>query len=124
MKDVISGQPPPLVPPDVLLGSVPLTDTRVVVVYLNERGGREYVRVSTYAKNRKKGHWYLTKAYYTVRIECAAALGQALIDASQGRPFGDEPEWWADYQAEYREWKASQPVETDQTAGTDRSERS
>ena len=101
---------------DVFLGCVPLTDSRTVVVFLEERGGWHYLKLNTYARNRKRGHWYLTRAYYTLRLERAADLGRALILGSEGRPFGDPPAWWAGYQAEYQEWKASQPAEADQAA--------
>ena len=64
------------------------------------------MKLSTFAKNRKQGYWYLTKQYYMVPIECAAALGKAIIAASKGRPFGDPPAWWENFQNKYREWKA------------------
>ena len=57
---------------DTFLGFVSLTDNRAVIVYLNEHGGRRYVKLSTFAKNRGKGYWYLTKQFYMMPIECAA----------------------------------------------------
>jgi hypothetical protein len=57
-----------------------------------------------------------------VPIECAAALGKAIIAASKGRPFGDQPEWWADFEEEFREWQARKAAEADETPDVDRSD--
>ena len=108
---------------DTFLGFVSLTDSRTVIVYLNEHGGRRYVKLSTFAKNRKKGYWYLTKSFFIVPIECAAEIGKAIMAASKGRPFGDPPAWWADFEKQYREWQARKAAEADDTPDVDRSEQ-
>ncbi len=57
-----------------------------------------------------------------VPIKSAAALGKAIIAASKGRPFGDQPEWYRDFEKEYQEWQARKAAEADETAGADRSD--
>ena len=108
---------------DTFLAAVPWTKHRTIIIYLREHGGRRYVRLRTFNKHRTKGMWYPAPRFYMVPIDRAEDLGRAIIEASQGRPFGPQPEWWADYQAEYREWKASQPAQADQTADVARSEQ-
>jgi hypothetical protein len=57
-----------------------------------------------------------------VPIEHAEELGKEIIAASKGRPFGDPPEWWADFEKEYREWQARKAAEADETLDVDRSD--
>ena len=79
------------------------------------------MRLATFAKNRGKGYWYLTRSYFTVPVECAAEIGKAIISGSKGQPFGDPPAWWADSQAQYREWKRK-VAETDKTPAVTQSD--
>ena len=36
-----------------------------------------------------------------VPIECAAELGEAIIAAGKGEPFGVQPEWWEEFEEQY-----------------------
>lgn len=111
MKNDVSAPPVVLGPPDVLLGFVPLTPRRAIAVYLHEYHGQQSVKLGTFARHRKQGYWYRTRMFFSVRIESAAELGRAFIEAGAGRPFGDTPAWWADYQAQYEEWRARKAAE-------------
>jgi hypothetical protein len=57
-----------------------------------------------------------------VPIKSAAALGKAIIAASKGRPFGDQPEWWEEWEKDYREWQARKAAEADETPDVGRSD--
>ena len=63
---------------DTFLGAVPWTGRRTIVVSMGEHCGRRFVRLRTFNQNKTKGHWYLTKRYFTVPIECAETLGKAI----------------------------------------------
>ena len=123
MKNVDLSKPPAVLETvDTFLGAVPWTEWRTVIIYLREHGGRRYVRLRTFNKQREKGYWYPGKRYYMVPIESAAALGKAIIAASKGRPFGDQPEWWADFEAQYQEWQARKAAGADEAPDVDRSD--
>ncbi len=36
-----------------------------------------------------------------VPLECAPDLGRAIMAVAQGKPFGPQPDWWADFQKQY-----------------------
>ena len=107
---------------DTFIGAASSTERRTFVIHLREHGGRRYVKLSTFAKNREKGYWYLTKQFYMMPIECAAEIGKAIIAASKGQSFGDPPAWWADSQIKYREWQARKAAEADETPDVDRAD--
>jgi len=86
---------------DKFLAAVPWTKHRTVIVYLREHGARRYVRLRTFNKHRTKGMWYPSPRFYMVPMDRAADLGRAIIEASRGRPFGPQPEWWADFEKQY-----------------------
>lgn len=86
---------------DTFLAAVPWTKHRTVIVYLREHGERRYVRLRTFNKHRTKGCWYPAPRFYTVPIDRAEDLGRAIIEASRGRTFGVQPEWWADFEKQY-----------------------
>ena len=56
-----------------------------------------------------------------VPIESAAALGKAIVAASPGEPFGDQPAQRADFEAQYQEWQARKAAEAEQAPDVDRS---
>ena len=100
-KPELSKKPEVLKTVDTFLAAVPWTKRRTIIIYLREHGGRRYVRMRTFNKHRKKGCWYPTKRVYMVPLECAAELGEAIIAASKGEPFGRQPEWWTDFETQY-----------------------
>ncbi len=106
---------------DTFLAAVPWTKRRTVIIYLREHGGRRYVRLRTFNRHREKGCWYPAPRFYTVPIDNAAALGKAIIAASEGRPFGPRPDWWADFEKQYREYRGCK-AETEGVSETDRSD--
>ena len=123
MKKIDLSRPPAVLETvDTFLAAVPWSKGRTVVIYLREHGGRRYVRLRTFNKQRAEGYWYPTKRFYMVPIESAAALGKAIIAASKGRPFGDPPEWWAEWEKDYREWQACKAAEAEGTPDVDRSD--
>ncbi len=86
---------------DTFLSAIPWTRNRMVLVFLREHGAREYIQVRTFNRHQVKGCWYPAPRFYMVPLECAAQLGQALIAAAKGRPFGAEPEWYRDFEKQY-----------------------
>ena len=125
MKKTNLSRPPAMLETvDTFLAAGPWTERRTVVIYLREHGGRRYVRLRTFNRHREKGHWYPTKRFYMVPIKSAAAPGKAIIAASKGRPFGDQPEWWADFEEGYREWQARKAAEVDEAPDVDCSDTS
>ena len=101
-KADLSKKPEVLRTVDTFLAAVPWTKRRTVIIYLREHGGRRYVRLRTFNKHRTKGCWYPAPRFYTVPIERAAALGEAIIAASKGEPFGPQPEWWEEFEEQYK----------------------
>ena len=99
----LSKKPEVLKTVDTFLSAIPWTKNRTVIIYLREHGGRRYVRMRTFNKHREKGCWYPAPRFYTVPLECAAELGEAIIAASEGEPFGIQPEWWEEFERQYRE---------------------
>ena len=106
---------------DRLLGFVPWTKRRTVIIYLREHGGRRYVRLRTFNQHRTEGHWYPSPRYFMVPIKSAAALGKAIIAAGKGRPFGEQPDWWADFEKQYQEYQASK-AEAEEAPDANRSD--
>ena len=108
MKKIdLSRTPAVLETVDTLLGAIPWTKNRAVIVYLREHGGRRYIRLRTFNRHREKGYWYPNKWGYTVPIRIAPALGNAIVAAGEGRPFGEPPEWYAGFEKQYkaRAWR-------------------
>ena len=86
---------------DTFLAAVPWTKNRTVIIYLREHGGRRYVRLRTFCRHREKGCWYPSRRFFMVPLECAPDLGRAILAAAKGKPFGPQPEWWADFEKQY-----------------------
>lgn len=86
---------------DTFLAAVPWTKRRSAIIYMREHGGRRYVRIRTFNRHRTKGCWYPTKRFYMVPLDCATDLGNAILAAAQGKPFGPQPEWWEDFEKQY-----------------------
>ena len=60
-----------------------------------------YVRLRTFNKHRTKDCWYPTKRFYMIPLDSAAALGEAIVAASKGKPCGPEPKWWTGFEEQY-----------------------
>ena len=88
---------------DTFMSAVPWTKNRTVIIYLREHGGRRYIRLRTFNRHQVKGCWYPAPRFFTVPIESAEELGNAIIEAAKGKPFGPEPDWWADFEEQYAE---------------------
>jgi hypothetical protein len=67
----------------------------------------------------------LDAACTPIQTHGGAALGhasrQAIVAPSEGEPFGDEPAWWAEFEAQYQEWQARKAAEAEQAPDVDRS---
>ncbi len=114
-------KPIPVKAVDHLLGFVSWTERRAVAVYLRESRGRRYVRLRTFIRNQTKGHWYPSRRYFMVPIEVAKALGKAIVTASRGRSFGEEPDRWPEFERQYEEYLARK-AEAEGTSDADRSD--
>ena len=51
---------------------------RSVIVELTQHGGREYIHLRTFNRHRSKLVWYPTRRFFTIPIENAPALAEAL----------------------------------------------
>lgn len=86
---------------DTFMASVPWTKNRTVIVYLREHTGRRYIRLRTFNRHQIKGCWYPSPRFFTVPIEHAERLGNSIAEAAKGKPFGSEPDWWAEFEEQY-----------------------
>jgi hypothetical protein len=77
---------------DQFIAAVPWGNWRAVLVYLRQHGGREWVRLRTWNKHRKKLVWYPTKRYFVIPIENADALVNAITAAVRGNS-SPKPDW-------------------------------
>ena len=79
----------------------------MVLVFLREHAGREYIRLRTFNRHQVKGCWYPAPRFYMVPIEHAEELGDAIIAAGRGRSPGPMPEWYSDFEKQYkaRAWR-------------------
>ena len=100
-------------PLDTFLAAISWTKNRTVIVYLREDRGRRFVRLRTLSKRKTGGPWCRTVRSYMLPIEIAATLGEALIAAGMGEPYGDPPDWWADFEAAYPERGARKAAEAE-----------
>lgn len=100
---------------DEFVGAIPWTRRRMVLVYLRHHGARSFVRMRTFNKHRVKGCWYPSPRFYVVPLECAKSLARAIESAASGAPFGEEPEWYRDFEKQYnaREFSRTDESETD-----------
>ncbi len=87
---------------DELVAAVPWTKNRMVIVYHRRHAGREYIRLRTFNRHQVKGCWYPAPRFYMVPIDHAEELGSAIIAAGRGRSPGLMPEWYADFEKQYR----------------------
>ncbi len=84
------------------MAAVPWTKRRMVLVFKREHGARTYIQVRTFNRHQVKGCWYPAPRFYTVPIECAATLGKAILAAAEGKRFGTEPDWYRDFEKQYK----------------------
>lgn len=49
-------------------------------------------------------------------------MGKAIIAASKGEPFGDQPKWYTAFEENYRVWQAQHAAEAEKTSDVDRSD--
>ena len=91
---------------DELMAAVPWTERRMVLVYRRHHKGRVFVRMRTFNRHRTLDYWYPSPRYFVVPVECAGPLSEAIRAASKGRPYGEIPEWYADFAKQYaaRTW--------------------
>ena len=77
---------------DQFIAAVPWGKWRAVLVYLRQHGGRQWVRLRTWNKHRKKLVWYPTKRYFVIPIEDADSLASAIRAAARCNP-SPKPDW-------------------------------
>ncbi|UCE58256.1 MAG: hypothetical protein JSU63_12525 [Phycisphaerales bacterium] len=65
---------------------------RTVIVESNEHGGRRFIHLRTFNKHRTKLAWYPTRRFFTIPIENARDLSEALRDAAAGWT-SEKPDW-------------------------------
>lgn len=92
---------------DTFMAAVPWTKNRTAVVYRRAHAGREYVRIRTFNRHLVKNCWYPTKRFYMIPFEYADFLGRAIIAAARGQHSGPMPDWYADFEKQYKaeSWK-------------------
>ena len=85
---------------DEFMACIPQGDSRAVLVYRRQHGGREYIRWRIWHKHRKLGRWYPDKRRrFIVPLQDAKPLAQAIVAAVEGKQ-GDMPDWLARREAE------------------------
>lgn len=104
---------------DEFRAAVPWTKNRMVIVYHRRHAGREYIRLRTFNRHQLKGCWYPAPRFYMVPIECAVTLGKAIIAAAEGKPFGPEPEWYRDFEKQYKALSRARPRPAQQAVATE-----
>jgi hypothetical protein len=77
---------------DQFIAAVPWGRWRAVLVYLRQHGGRQWVRLRTRNKHRKKLVWYPSKRFFVIPIENADALADAIRAAVRCNP-SPKPDW-------------------------------
>ena len=97
---------------DEFIGAVPWTRRRMVLVFLRHHGARTFVRLRTFNRHRKKGCWYPSPRYFVVPLECARSLARAIESAAAGKPFGEEPDWYRDFEKQYKVRQTSPPTDS------------
>ena len=100
---------------DELVGAIPWTRRRMVLGYLRQHGARTFGRMRTFNKHRVKGCWYPSPRFYVVPLECAKSLARAIESAADGNAFGEEPDWYRDFEKQYnaRPFSSTDDSETD-----------
>jgi len=89
---------------DRFMACVEQSDSRAVLVYRRQHGGREYVRWRTWHKHHKLGRWYPDKRRsFILPLADAGPLAKAILAAVQGKQ-GEMPEWlaWREAQRDRR----------------------
>lgn len=87
---------------DEFRAAIPWTKNRMVIVYHRLHAGREYIRLRTFNRHQVKGCWYPAPRFYMVPIEHAEELGRAIIAAGRSQSRGSAPEWYADFEKQYK----------------------
>ena len=101
-KADLSKKPEVLKTVDTFLAAIPWTKRRAIIISLREHDGRHYVRLRSFNRHRRMGCWHPSPRFFMVPLDCAEALGKAIISASRGEPFGTEPEWWEEFEEHTR----------------------
>ena len=86
---------------DTFIDSIQWSDNRAVLVHRREHGGREYVRFRTWNRHKTKGVWYPSPRFFVIPMDCAEALGRAILDGADGVQ-GTIPDWYEEFEREYK----------------------
>jgi hypothetical protein len=86
-----------------------------VIVELSEHAGRKYIHLRRFNKHRTKLVWYPTQRFFTIPVENAPALAEALCCAAAGSE-GKKPDWLIERE---KEEAAASAERTDTVAGTE-----
>jgi len=77
---------------DEFVACVPWGNWRAVMVYRRQHGGREWVRLRTWNKHRKKQVWYPSKRFFVIPMADAENPADAIRSAATGGST-DKPDW-------------------------------
>ena len=77
---------------DTFIGAVPITRTKVILIYRRLHSCRKWVRIRVWNLHREKLLWYPTRRYFVVPFTAVRALSEVMHYAMDGQP-GTKPDW-------------------------------
>ena len=77
---------------DTYVGSVPVSDTKVILVYLRKYSNRTWVRFRVWNLQRQKLVWYPTNRYFVTTLTATKELGSMIYHAADMEP-EVKPDW-------------------------------
>lgn len=84
---------------DEFVHAMPIGRRRTIVVHRRYHGGRVYLRMRTWNKHQKSGHWYPTKRYFVLPLQYGQYFHLVLRAATEGYGFS-KPKWLMQREAE------------------------
>ena len=87
---------------DTLMAGIPWAkgNNRMTLLFHRTHGWREYLRLRTFNKHNTKGVWYPSPRFFVIPMDCAEALGRAILDGVEGVQ-GTIPAWYEEFEREY-----------------------
>ncbi len=89
---------------DTFIAAVPWGESRKVLVFRREHGGRAYTRLRTWNRHTESGFWYPTDRFFVVPVGNTQPLADAIVAAARGDPIERKPSWYKareDYDREH-----------------------
>ena len=98
---------------DYLMACVQWGRLRRVLVFIRDHAGRRWIRLRVFNKHFTKGFWYPSRKYFVVPMEHARDLGEAIIRAADELQTGEIPDWYNDFEKQYKNYQADRRTRND-----------